>query len=101
MNRCTHRIDGHVIDGDAPFGQQLLHLAIREPVAQIPSHRHHDLRREPDTSEARPRRGDSGRARPHQPSLPARRGDPPRTVPTQVRTTAARRAQAQLTEPDH
>src|SRR5690348_5884973 len=39
VNRCTHPINRHVIDGDAPFRQQLLHVAIGQPVAEIPPHR--------------------------------------------------------------
>jgi hypothetical protein len=30
-------IDGHVIHLDAPLGQQLFHISIRQPVAQIPT----------------------------------------------------------------
>jgi hypothetical protein len=70
-------IDGDVVYLDAPFGQQLLHVAIRQSEAQLPSHHHHDhLRWEAETGEARPRRGHSGKTTTHQPSLPAR-DDPP------------------------
>ena len=70
-------IYGHVIHGDAPFRQQLLHVSVGQPVAQVPSHRHHDhLWWEAETGEARPRGGRSGMTTAHQLSLPAR-GDPP------------------------
>jgi hypothetical protein len=43
-------VDRHVIDLDAAFGQQLLDVSVREPVTQIPAHRHRDhLTREPIT----------------------------------------------------
>jgi Family of unknown function (DUF5999) len=45
-------IDRHVINLDAALGQQLLHVAIAEPVAQIPAHRDRDhLGREPERGE--------------------------------------------------
>jgi hypothetical protein len=41
-------VHGHVIDIDATLGQQLLDIAIREAVAQVPADRHRDhLRWEP------------------------------------------------------
>src|SRR5262249_34948539 len=64
-------IDRDVIHLDAPFRQQLLHVAIGQPVPQIPSHRHHDhIRWEAETSEAGPRYWRSGRMTTHRPSLP-------------------------------
>src|SRR5262249_42255261 len=35
-------IHRHVINVDAALGQQLLHVAVRQPVAQIPTNRHRD-----------------------------------------------------------
>src|SRR5438270_13851907 len=73
----TPAIDGDVINLDATLGQQLFNIAIREPVAKIPTYRNHDhIRREPIPSERRRRCWHSGRATTHQPSLPAH-GDPP------------------------
>ena len=46
-------INRDVIDLDAPFGQQLFDVTVREPIAQVPPHSHRDhLRREPKPSEA-------------------------------------------------
>jgi hypothetical protein len=43
---------GHVIDGDATLGQQLLHIAVRQAVAQVPADRdREDFPREPEASE--------------------------------------------------
>jgi hypothetical protein len=42
VNRCTQLVDCHVIDSDAPFGQQLFHVTVGKPVAQISTHRHQD-----------------------------------------------------------
>jgi hypothetical protein len=43
----------HVIDLDVPLGQQLLHVTVREPIAQVPAHRQRDhRRREPEPGEA-------------------------------------------------
>src|SRR3954468_23583531 len=67
---------GHVIYGDAPFGQQFLHVAVDSHSMQIPPHRHRDhFWWEPETSKARLRGGRSGMMA-HQLSLPAH-GDPP------------------------
>jgi hypothetical protein len=45
-------INRDVIDIDAPFGQQLFDVTVREPIAQVPPHSHGDhLRREPKSSE--------------------------------------------------
>jgi hypothetical protein len=33
---------GHMIYLDTALGQQLLHVSVGEPIAQIPAHRHHD-----------------------------------------------------------
>jgi hypothetical protein len=35
-------IDSHVVDGDATLGQQFFDVAVGQPVAQIPAHRHGD-----------------------------------------------------------
>jgi hypothetical protein len=35
-------VDGNMINHDAPLGQQLLHIAVGEAVAQVPPHRDHD-----------------------------------------------------------
>jgi hypothetical protein len=44
-----------MIHPDPAFSQQLLHVPIREPVAEIPPDRHQNhLRREPKTGETRP-----------------------------------------------
>jgi hypothetical protein len=60
-----------VINLDATLGQQLLDISVGKPVAQVPSHREHDhIRREPETSEARPRHWYSDEMTTHQPSLP-------------------------------
>ena len=41
-------IDRHVIDLDTALGQELLHIAVGQPVSQVPTHRQQDhLRREP------------------------------------------------------
>jgi hypothetical protein len=48
-------VNGHMVDRDPAFGQQLFDVPIREPVPEIPPDRHqHHLRREPETGEARP-----------------------------------------------
>jgi hypothetical protein len=40
-------VDGDVVDLDSTLGQQLLHIAVGQAVAQVPTHRHRDhLRRE-------------------------------------------------------
>jgi hypothetical protein len=42
-------IDGDVIDGDAALSHQLLHVPVRQPVAQVPADRHRDhLPRKPE-----------------------------------------------------
>ena len=44
-------VDGHVVDLDATLGQQLLEVAVRQPVPQVPADRQQDhLRREPEPS---------------------------------------------------
>ena len=35
-------VDGHVIDLDAALGEKLLHIAIGQPIAQVPAHRDGD-----------------------------------------------------------
>ncbi len=41
-----------VIDVDAPLGKELLEVSVRQPEAQIPTHRQQDhLRREPEAHE--------------------------------------------------
>jgi|SRR6185437_15201955 hypothetical protein len=51
-------VDGHMIDGDAALGQQLLDIAIGQAISQIRADRDRDhLPREPETSEDRDRRG--------------------------------------------
>jgi hypothetical protein len=62
-----------VINLDTTLSQQLLDVAIREPITQIPAHRDRDhLGRKPETSEGRPgnwsRTPASGE--PHRPILP-------------------------------
>ena len=52
-------IDGHVIDFDTAFDEQLFDIAIREAVPQVPADRENDhLRRIPEPLERRTR--DSG-----------------------------------------
>lgn len=49
LHPAVHR---DVVDLDAAFGEQFLDVAIGQPVAQVPAHRHHDhLGREPEASE--------------------------------------------------
>jgi len=66
-------VDGDVVDLHAAFGQQLLDVAVRQAVTQVPAHRQHDhIGREAEASERRP--GDSGAAgtaSSHGGSLPA------------------------------
>jgi len=46
-------INRDVINGDTTFGQQLLDVAIGQPVPQIPPNRNHDhVRRKPEPPEA-------------------------------------------------
>jgi hypothetical protein len=60
-----------VIDLDIAFGQQLLDVLVREPVAQVSAHRDRDhLRRKSETGERRPRRMYWIRATTHRHSLP-------------------------------
>lgn len=37
MNLCTHRIHRDMIDLDAPFSQQLVDVAVRQPIPEIPA----------------------------------------------------------------
>jgi tetratricopeptide (TPR) repeat protein len=62
-----------VVDLDAAFGQQLLHVAVRQPEAQLPADREHDhIGREAEASEGRPcESGGAGTASSHGGSLPA------------------------------
>jgi len=47
-------IQSDVIDLDAPLGQQLLQIPVRQAVAQVPAHRQQDhLAREPEPGETR------------------------------------------------
>jgi hypothetical protein len=56
-------VHAHVVYGDAPFRQQLLHVAVGQPVAEVPTYRQDDhIRWEAETGESRPRCGLSGRA---------------------------------------
>ena len=66
-------VDGGVVDLHAAFGQQLLHVAVRQREAQIPAHRQHDhIGREAEASERRPcDSGGAGTASSHGGSLPA------------------------------
>jgi hypothetical protein len=48
---------GDVVDLDPAFGQQFLHVAVRQAVSQVPADRDHDhLSRKPEPGERRPRR---------------------------------------------
>jgi len=62
-----------MVDLDATFGQQLLHVAVRQREAQLPAHRQHDhLGREAEAGERRAGdRGGAGTASSHGGSLPA------------------------------
>ena len=58
-------VDGHVINADAAFAEQLLDVPVREAVSQVPAHRDgNHLTREPEAGECG--RGGSG----HHTSLP-------------------------------
>ena len=47
-------VDGDVVDVDAAFGKQLLHVAVRQAATQVPTHRQQDhARREPVPNERR------------------------------------------------
>ena len=47
-------VDGDVVDGDAPLGQQLLDVPVGQSVPQVPADRDRDhVRREPEPSEHR------------------------------------------------
>jgi hypothetical protein len=47
-------VDGNMINHDATFGQQLLHIAIGEAITQVPTHRYQDdILRKPESSKAR------------------------------------------------
>jgi hypothetical protein len=35
-------VHGHMIDGDAALGEQLLNVAVGQPLAQVPAHRDRD-----------------------------------------------------------
>lgn len=60
-----------LINLDPPLGQQLLHVTVGQPVAQVPTHRQHDdLTREAKPREAGHRRRYSTMATTHQLSLP-------------------------------
>jgi hypothetical protein len=66
-------VDGDVVDLHAAFGQQLLHVAVRQRKAQIPAHRQHDhIGREAEAGERRPcDSGGAGTSSSHGGSLPA------------------------------
>jgi len=85
-------VDGDVVDLDAAFGQQLLHVAVRQRKAQIPAHRQHDhIGREAEAGERRPcDSGGAGTATSHGGSLPAPDSiTAAATVPPCVRRLAA------------
>jgi len=64
-------VHAHVINRDATLGQQLLHIAVRETVTQVPAHRDHDhIRRKPEPSKARSWCWHSNTTMTHHPSLP-------------------------------
>jgi hypothetical protein len=73
-----------VVDGDTALGQQLLHIAVGQAVAQIPAHRQHDhLGGKPDPSERRPMRHERTRTRGtlHRSRVPRHRRSPNATEP--------------------
>lgn len=56
VKRCTHPVDGDVINGDTALGQQLLNIPVGQPIAQVPADRDRYLfRREPEASKDRGR----------------------------------------------
>jgi hypothetical protein len=60
-----------MINSDAAFDQQLFHVAVGKPVAQVPTHRDQDhIRWESKASKRGPRRTYSTRATTHQLTLP-------------------------------
>jgi hypothetical protein len=62
---------GDMVDLNVAFDEKLLNVALRQPVAQVPTYHHRDhLRREAEASEAGSRRGRWSRARTHPPNLP-------------------------------
>ncbi len=64
-------IDRDMVYLDAALGEQLFHVAVGQPVAQLPPHRQHDdLTGEAESSETQPRRRYSTMATAHQLSLP-------------------------------
>jgi hypothetical protein len=63
--------DRHVIHIDAAFGQQFLHVAVGQLLAQVPTHRHYDHHwRKPEPSETGLRRKHRPLATTHRPILP-------------------------------
>jgi hypothetical protein len=55
VDRCTHRVDGDVVDSDAALGEQLLGVAVGEANAQRPADRQRDhIRREAEPGDGRP-----------------------------------------------
>jgi hypothetical protein len=50
-------IDGHMINVDTTFSEQLLDVPVGQAIAEVPADRHHDhIRREPEANESRLRR---------------------------------------------
>jgi hypothetical protein len=48
-------VDGDVVDLDAPFGEQLLDVAVGQPEAQVPTDgQHDDIGREAEAGEGGP-----------------------------------------------
>jgi hypothetical protein len=83
-------VHGDVIGLDTAFGEQFLDVAVRQVVAQVPAHRHHDhLRRKPEPRERRrrrPRTRPSGR--PHRSTVPERLAGPHHGHPIAQRNSA-------------
>ena len=65
QQRCEHLhppVERHMIDLDAALGQEFLHVAVRQAVAEVPAHSQQDhLGRKPEPSEARGLRHDRSR----------------------------------------
>jgi hypothetical protein len=84
-------VDGDVVDLHAAFGQQLLHVAVRQREAQVPAHRQHDhIGWEAEAGERSPYdSGEAGTASSHSDSLPALGSiTAAATVPVQVQQQA-------------
>jgi hypothetical protein len=87
-------VDGDVVNLDAAFGEQLLDVAVRQAVTQVPAHCQDDhVGWEAEASEGRLRNGLAGPVRAHCDSLPAQGSlTAGATVPHQPRSSSRSRA---------